>query len=77
MTDYPAVSEQTWRNRFIVMNLVRIGGTAIVLLGLVIWQGDLLREGGWPAVGFPMAIVGLIVSFFGPIGLRKLWRSRG
>jgi hypothetical protein len=28
------VSEATWRNRFILMNLVRIGGTIVVLIGL-------------------------------------------
>ena len=30
--------EAVWRNRFILINLVRIGGTMIVLLGLFVWH---------------------------------------
>ena len=44
-------NEAMWRNRFILLNLTRIGGTVVVLIGLVIWHGDWLREGGsiaWP-----------------------------
>ena len=35
----PSEDEALWRNRFITINLVRIGGTAVVLLGLVILTG--------------------------------------
>lgn len=69
------VSEATWRNRFIAINLARIGGTLVALFGLVIWQGDLLREGGWAAVGIPMTLVGLLVSFVGPRWLASRWRT--
>ena len=70
-------TEVTWRNRFIIMNLVRIGGTALVVLGLVIWQSNWLREGGWAGVGFPMAIVGLLISFWMPVWLSRRWRTKG
>lgn len=76
MTDDPRrVDETTWRNRFIMINLVRIGGTLVVLAGLVIWQSDLVREGGWAAVGFPLALIGLLVSFGGPQLLVRRWRT--
>lgn len=71
----PPVSTETWRNRFITINLVRIGGTLVVLLGLLIWQTDLLREGGWMGVGFPMAVLGLLVAFGGSALLISRWRT--
>lgn len=73
MTD--PVDEATWRNRFIAVNLVRIGGTIVVLVGLVIWHGDWVREGGATEIGFPMAIIGLLLSFGGPIWLARRWRT--
>jgi protein-S-isoprenylcysteine O-methyltransferase Ste14 len=63
-----------WRDRFIIVNLVRIGGTAVVLLGLGIWYTDLLRPGGVAAVGLPLAIAGLVVSFWGPVFLARRWK---
>ena len=75
MSSKPPVSDATWRNRFIALNLVRIGGTAIVLLGIVIWQSDWPREGGWTAVGLPMALLGLLISFGGTQLLAARWRT--
>jgi hypothetical protein len=66
--------EATWRNRFILVNLVRIGGTVVVLFGLVLWQSDAIVEGG-SVVGFLLAIVGLVASFFGPRALARHWRT--
>lgn len=71
----PGVSEESWRNRFIIINLVRIGGTIVVLIGLLVWQSNFVRPGGWPAVGFPMALLGLLVSFGGPQWLASRWRT--
>jgi len=71
----PPVSDESWRNRFIVVNLVRIGGTVIVLLGLLVWQSSLLRDGGWPGLGLPIALLGLLISFGGPQWLASKWRT--
>ena len=38
--------DATWRNRFIVMNLIRIGGTVGVILSLLLWQSDVFVQGG-------------------------------
>lgn len=62
-----------WRNRFIAMNLLRIGATLVVLLGILLWQSDVIVEGG-SAIGFPIAFVALAVSFFGPKWLAARWR---
>lgn len=64
-----------WRNRFILLNLTRIGGTLVVLVGLIIWQTDLVREGGWMALGFPLALIGIAASFGGPRYLARKWRT--
>lgn len=63
-----------WRNRFIAMNLLRIGATVVVLLGILLWQSDVIVEGG-SVIGFPIAFVALVVSFFGPKWLAARWRT--
>ena len=67
-------SDDVWRNRFILINLVRIGGTIVVLLALALWQSDLIVEGG-SIIGFPIALAGLVVSFWGPLWLARRWRE--
>ena len=68
------VDEATWRNRFITMQLTRIGGTVVVLIGLFIWYGDLVVEGGTILLGLPLALIGLVISFWGPKWLSRKWR---
>ena len=64
--------ETLWRNRFIAVNMMRIGATLVVLLGLAIWQTDLVVPGGsW--LGMPITFVALITSFWGPIYLSRRW----
>ena len=71
----PEQAEAVWRNRFIAINLVRIGGTVVVLIGLAIWHSDLLVEGGSIAIGLPMALAGLVASFWGPKWLASRWKT--
>nr|WP_295373349.1 hypothetical protein [uncultured Sphingosinicella sp.] len=77
MTSDPTrgADEATWRNRFILLNLTRIGGTVVVLIGLAIWHSDWLRQGGAVEIGLPLALVGLVVSFAGPKWLSRKWSS--
>jgi hypothetical protein len=67
--------DAVWRNRFILMNLAGIAGTAVALLGLAIWYSDLLVEGGSMAIGLPMALVGVVASFIAPKMLARRWRT--
>jgi hypothetical protein len=69
----PQEEEELWRNRFILVNLLRIGATAVVLFALALWQSDLIVEGG-SIVGLPLALAGLVVSFWGPKWLARKWR---
>jgi hypothetical protein len=71
----PQEEEKLWRDRFVAINLVRIGGTAVVMLGLAIWYSDLLVEGGSIMLGLPLALAGLVVSFWGPKHLARRWRT--
>ena len=68
------VDDATWRNRFILMNVARIAGTVVVLLGLLLWQSDKFVEGG-SIIGFPIALIGLAVSFGAPRWLAHKWSN--
>jgi hypothetical protein len=70
----PDPQDAQWRNRFILMNLTRIGATIVCLLGLLLWQSDVFVEGG-SILGFPIAILGLAASFFAPKYLAGRWRT--
>jgi hypothetical protein len=66
--------EALWRDRFIMINVVRLGGTAVVLFALVLWQTDRIVAGG-SILGLPLALAGLVMSFFGPKYLAAQWRT--
>lgn len=68
------VSEATWRRRFILINLLQIGSTILVLFALLLWQTDYIVQGGWWA-GFPLALFGLVISFFGPRTIARNWKK--
>jgi hypothetical protein len=63
-----------WRNRFILLNLIRIGGTIGVLLSILLWQSDVFVRGG-SILGFPLALICLAISFFGPKQAAGRWRT--
>jgi len=56
------------------MNLLRIGATIGVLASLLLWQTDMIVEGG-SILGLPLAFGLLVVSFFGPKWLAGRWRE--
>jgi F0F1-type ATP synthase assembly protein I len=70
----PEDDETLWRNRFIAVNMMRIGSTMIVLLGLVIWQTDMIVEPN-PWLGIPITFIALIASFWGPIYMQRRWKG--
>lgn len=65
--------EELWKRRFHAFTAVRLLGLATFFLGIAIIYTDLLREGGWPAVGAVLAIIGTIDVVFAPKLLKKLW----
>ncbi len=70
----PQDDEALWRNRFILLNLTRIGATAVVIAALLLWQTDMFVEGG-SIIGLPIALAGLVASFWGPKYISRNWRS--
>ena len=65
--------EAKWKRRFQLFLLVRLAGAAIVFLGVAIALTNLVRPGGWPAVGLTIAACGLIDVIFAPKLLKKQW----
>ena len=65
--------EAIWRRRFLVFMLVRLFGLVTFLVGIAIAYSDLVREGGWPALGAVFAIIGAIDAVLAPKLLKKHW----
>ena len=68
--------EDIWRRRFQAFVLVRLFGLAIFIAGVAVMYTDLLRPGGWPAVGAILAIMGALDAVFAPKMLRKTWEQQ-
>ena len=67
--------EELWRRRFQVFMLVRLFGLAVFIFGVFVIYSDLLRPGGWPALGAILAIMGALDSVFAPRLLKKIWEQ--
>lgn len=65
------------RTRFLVLSLARLGGVAAVMLGIAIWQSDLVVNGGSAVVGVPVFLLGLAETVFLPKLLASKWRTPG
>ncbi|MEA2734553.1 MAG: hypothetical protein QOE14_1004 [Humisphaera sp.] len=65
--------EAIWRRRFLIFMLVRLFGLVTFLVGIAIAYSDLVREGGWPALGAIFAIAGALDAVFAPKLLKKHW----
>lgn len=63
------------RSRLLALTLVRLAGIVLMFLGLLIAQTDLLRAGGWPAVGISLAVIGFVASLFLPKLAASKWRT--
>jgi hypothetical protein len=70
----PQEEKAMWRNRFILMNLIRIAASVGVLVAILLWQTDIFVQGG-SIIGFPIAILCLVISFFGPKYAAHQWRT--
>jgi formate-dependent nitrite reductase membrane component NrfD len=68
------VDDATWRNRFITLHLTRIGGTLVVMIGLFVWFRNGEADHSMMIVGLPLALIGLVISFWGPQYLSRKWR---
>lgn len=62
------------RRRYIIMNVVRIGGLGLLLMGVAITRGALPVRLPW-ALGAGLAVLGLLEFFFLPAILAKRWKA--
>ena len=67
------VDDAIWKRRFHLFAVVRLAGLALFFLGLAIAYSDLVRVGGWPALGAIVAILGVIDAVFAPRLLKRQW----
>ncbi len=65
--------DAVWKRRFHIFALVRLAGLVTIFLGVAIAYTGLVRDGGWPAAGLVVAIMGLIDAVFAPRILKKQW----
>lgn len=63
------------RTRYRLITACHLGGTALALFGLVVWNGDLLRAGGWSDLGIALFLAGIVATFGLPRLLARRWRS--
>ena len=68
----PPVSEDVARGRWMAINLVRVGGAAMVVVGLMMIQG-VIAAPEW--AGYVVLAAGLIDIFLAPLLLARKWRS--
>jgi hypothetical protein len=68
--------EDLWRRRFHMFVVVRLFGLATFVVGVAVIYTDLLRQGGWPAVGAILAIMGALDAVFAPKMLKKAWERQ-
>ena len=71
----PEEQENLWRDRFVKINLVRIGCTIVALVGVYIALSDRVVEGGATIPGLALALAGVFASFAGPKWLARKWRT--
>ena len=69
------VDETVWKKRFAVFMAARLFGLLTFLAGVAIFFSDVLRPGGWPALGSVLIIVGIIDAVFAPKLLKKHWEQ--
>jgi uncharacterized protein YjeT (DUF2065 family) len=68
--------DEIWKRRFHLFLLARLFGLATFFLGLAVIYSDLLRPGGWPAVGAVLVIAGVMDAVFAPRLLRRMWNEQ-
>lgn len=68
-------TEDQAKVRFFALSAARFAGVGLVMLGMAIWLGDLLRPGGWPIIGIPLFLLGIAETLLVPKFLARRWRT--
>lgn len=62
-----------WRNRLLVMTMVRLSGVVIIGLGLVVALTSLIIPGGNRIAGALIIVVGTFDAAFAPLLVKRMW----
>jgi hypothetical protein len=68
------MSEDEAKKRFILLNIVRMAGVALVFAGAANIGGKLLPE-FTPLLGYVLLVAGAVDFFAAPVLLKNLWRT--
>lgn len=71
----PDERDQLARTRYVILSALRASGVLLMVMGLWIWNSDILREGGWPTVGVPLFALGFVESLILPQIIARKWRT--
>lgn len=72
MIENPRQEDDKARGRFMVLQMLRLSGVALVVFGLAVVNGKL----GLPAIiGYALIVGGMIDSFVMPAVLARRWKS--
>lgn len=66
--------DAAWKRRFYLFAGARLFGLATFLAGMAVMFTDILREGGWPAVGAILMVMGLLDAVVAPKLMKKQWQ---
>ena len=67
-------AERQAQQRYIIMNVARVGGLMLLLVGIAITRDQLPVSLPW-ALGAALAVLGLLEFFFLPAILAKRWKA--
>jgi hypothetical protein len=71
----PEEPERLAKSRFQTLQLLRFTGIIVTIIGMWVWAGDIIREGGWPLVGAPIFALGMFEALVAPVMLARRWKS--
>ena len=71
-----AEEEALWRKRFSVFALLRVSGLVLMFIGIGIALSDWLRPGGWPVLGWILAVLGLGEAMIMPRLVQRRWKDQ-
>lgn len=66
-------ADALWRNRLLVMTLVKVSGVLIIGLGLLIALTGLVVPGGNRIAGALIIVVGTFDAAFAPLLVKRRW----
>lgn len=67
-------AEELARKRFMILNLVRLGSLALVVVAMANIAGKLLPSLS-PGLGYALLVFGTIDFFLAPVILKRGWRT--